>query len=95
MFWAVPDVINGCLEFIAIGFILASCVKLHRDKQVRGVSLVHITFYVSWAYWNLYFYPSVGAWLSFYGGIGVVIVNTVWLGMMVYYLRKEKNADTN
>jgi hypothetical protein len=80
------------LELVAGFFIAASCVRLYRDKKVRGVSVVHMAFYTVWGFWNLYFYPVIGAWLSFYGGIGVVITNTVWLFMMLYYMRKEKHG---
>lgn len=89
----VPDIINGALELVAGFFISVSCVRLYQDKKVRGVSMIHIAFYGMWGFWNLYFYPAVGAWLSFYGGIGVVTTNSIWLVMMAYYVRKERNAN--
>jgi len=31
-----------------------------------------------------------GQTLSFYGGIFIVTVNTIWVSQMIYYTRKEK-----
>ena len=86
---AVPDLINGSYEALG-GFMIAfSIVRLHRDKIVRGVSWVPVAFYASWGYWNLFYYPHLGQWVSFFGGVGVVAVNTVWLTQMIYYIRRE------
>lgn len=79
------DLINGLFETFAPFFIIPSIVKLHRDKRVQGISLVHVLFFYAWNYWNLYYYPSLNQWLSFYGGIGIIAVNTVWIGQMIYW----------
>lgn len=83
-----PDIINGLFEVFGGVFITMSIIKLHRDKQVAGVNWLMIAFFAAWGYWNLYFYPSLGQWWSFWGGIGVVITNTIYLGMLIYYSRR-------
>lgn len=85
-----PDIINGIFELTGGFFILKSILKLNEDKKVRGVHWIHAAFFAFWGYWNLYYYPYLEQWISFIGGIGVVTANTVWLGQMVYYLKKEK-----
>ncbi len=83
MDWA--DMINGTLELVGGLFILLSVVKLHRDKKIMGVSWVHAGFFAGWGYWNLFYYPHLDQWVSFIGGVFIVVTNTVWLGQMLYY----------
>jgi hypothetical protein len=82
-----PDIINGSFEALGGFFILLSVLKLHRAKCVSGVSYVHVAFFSAWGYWNLYFYPHLDQWLSFWGGLFLVATNTWWLGQIVYYNR--------
>lgn len=86
--WA--DAVNACFEALAGLFIGLSVLRLHRDKLVRGVSPVAVGFFALWGCWNLYYYPSLGQWSSFAGGVLVVIANTVWVAQIVYYLLREK-----
>jgi uncharacterized membrane protein YfcA len=80
-----PDLINGIFESIGGFFIALSVIKLYREKVVRGVSAIHVAFFTSWGFWNLYFYPVIDQWFSFWGGLLLVGVNAVWLGQMFYY----------
>lgn len=84
----MADAVNGLYESLGGLFIAFSIWRLWHDKQCKGISLVHVLFFWSWGFWNLYFYPAVGAWYSFYGGIGIVIVQSIWLAMILYYRRK-------
>lgn len=84
------DTVNGIFESCGAFFILQSVIKLHRDKVVRGVSWIHSSFFAAWGYWNLYYYPSLDQWFSFWGGIGIVTTNTIWLMQIVYYEHKEQ-----
>ncbi len=86
--WA--DMINGTLEFAGGLFILLSVVKLHRDKIVRGVSLVHASFFSVWGYWNLFYYPHLDQWMSFAGGVFIVATNTVWIIQLLYWTDVER-----
>jgi hypothetical protein len=82
-----PDLINGLFE-LAGGFaLLANVLRLHRDKELKGVHWAPTLFFTSWGLWNLYFYPAVGAWFSFAGGLVIVVINTIWLAQIAYYSR--------
>ena len=84
------DLVNGLYEFMGAPFICLSIVKLYKEKKVRGISWVHAGFFASWGYWNLYYYPHLNQWCSFIGGVFIVITNTIWLGQLIYYTKKEK-----
>jgi len=86
----IPDLINGSFEFLA-GFLLWNNVRMIlRDKKIRGISIVPTLFFALWGFWNLYYYPHLGQILSFLGGIFVVIPNTIWVGLAIYFTLKNK-----
>src|SRR5206468_3186038 len=75
--------INGVLcEFIGSCALLKNAIQLYKDKMVRGYHWNATAFSMLWGYWNIIYYPSVGDWWSFTGGLFVVSVNTFWLGQM-------------
>jgi hypothetical protein len=85
-----PDLINGAFEAFGGFMLILSILRLHRDKTVRGVSPIATTFFSAWGLWNLYYYPHLDQWLSFWGGAFLVTANIVWLCQMGYYIRKER-----
>lgn len=89
---SLPDLVNGCFEASGGWFIYQSIKKLYRDKSVRGVSWKHVAFFSTWGYWNLFYYPHLDQWLSFAGGVGIVITNTIWLLQIAYYLGLENKT---
>lgn len=84
-----PDLINGILEGVGGFFIALSVRKLHRAKVVSGVSAIHVAFFSAWGFWNLFYYPHLDQWVSFWGGVLLVAVNCVWLGQIFYYWQPE------
>ena len=85
-----PDMVNGLYELCGGFFVLLHCIKLCRDKQVQGVSVVATIFFATWGGWNLYYYPHRGQWASFAGGCNIVTMNILWIGLMWYYIKREK-----
>lgn len=83
------DLINGCFESLGSLFILCSIVKLHRDKAVRGVSWITLTFFLTWGLWNLWYYPHLGQTFSFTGGCLIVLANGVYCAQLLYYGRRK------
>ncbi|MDA8095298.1 MAG: hypothetical protein M0T84_15600 [Betaproteobacteria bacterium] len=81
----MPDLINGAFESLAGLMVLNHCRVLYAHKETRGVSVASTGFFVSWGFWNLYYYPSLRQPMSFYGGLVVVCANALYLGMMVVY----------
>jgi hypothetical protein len=41
----IADMINAAFETLGAPFIALSIIKLHREKQVRGISWVHASFF--------------------------------------------------
>lgn len=85
-----PDLINGLFELFGGVFILNHCRALYRDKKLKGVSIISTIFFAAWGFWNLFYYPHLDQWISFAGGLLIVSANTLWIGMMLYYARKER-----
>ena len=54
-------------------------------REVRGVSAWMVVFMLAWGLWNLYYYPSLGQWGSFFGGLSVAAANITWIALIFYY----------
>jgi len=87
-----PDLINGCFELFSALLLLLNIRIILKDKTVKGVSLIPAGFFLSWSVWNIYYYSHLDQWFSFYGGIILLVVNTTWMGLALYYRRKERNG---
>lgn len=85
------DLINGAFEFTAGLMTWLNVRQIIKDKKVRGYNLKVFMFFTLWGYWNLYYYPSLNQWWSFYGGISIMLANTIWLMLAIYYKRSESN----
>ena len=83
----IPDFINGSFEVIGGGVIFLNCWKLYKDKVVKGVVWQLTIFFMAWGLWNLYYYPYLHQWISFVGGLLMVIANTLWIGQVIWYLK--------
>lgn len=77
--------INGAIEFGGSVFLLKNVFQMAKDKMLRGYHWHATVFFMTWGFWNIYYYPSVGDWYSFTGGLFIVSVNTFWLGQVWYY----------
>jgi hypothetical protein len=80
-----PDTINAIFEGGGALLLLANIRRLYRDKRLAGVSLIPTVWWNLWGFWNVYFYHAIGTVLSFYAGIGVLVANTVWVALALYY----------
>ena len=83
------DLVNGLFELLGAAVLWANVVRVRKDKHVKGMNPWTTVFFSAWGFWNLYYYPSLDQWLSFYGGIAIVAVNTIWLGHVVYYYYRQ------
>lgn len=88
-----PDIVNGSLQVGGGFFVLASIARLNKDRQVRGVSWLHVMYFTAWGYWNLFYYPHLDQWVSFAGGLLLVAANTAWLVQLVYWSWFEDQRD--
>jgi len=87
------DLINGIFEIFGGVFLMLNCFKLYKDKRVQGVSISVTVFFTAWGFWNLFYYPSLDQWASFFGGVLLVAANSVWVSMAIYYGIKKKQHE--
>lgn len=85
------DLVNSLFETLGGFFVILSIVKLHKEKSVRGYHWATVFFFTAWGFWNVYYYPHLGQWLSFLGGLFIASMNAILLSQMLYYTHKEKN----
>jgi hypothetical protein len=75
----MPDLINGLFEAFGGFSVWLNVRAILRDRKSRGVSKIACGFFTAWGFWNLFYYPHLGQWLSFAGGVIIVVGNTVWI----------------
>lgn len=80
-----PDVINAGFETFAAIVSLLNIKQILKDKVVRGISIWPTVGFTSWGLFNLYYYPHLEQWWSATAAIGMVLVNTTWLGLVWRY----------
>lgn len=81
----IPDGINGAFEILGSILIWINVLVIYKAKGYKGVSIVPMAFFTLWGMWNLYYYPHLGQWLSFYGGVSIVIANGAYVWLMYKY----------
>jgi len=81
----IADLINGGFEIFGGAAMALNVLKLYKDKKTRGVNWSTQVFFTSWGFWNLYYYPSLGQWVSFLGGLSLVIANAFYIALMWRY----------
>jgi len=80
-----PDIVNSGFLLTAGFFILFSVVKLYKEKEVRGVSLIHAGFFSVYGFWHICFFSLLEQWWSIIGGVFSTTINTVWVILLIYY----------
>lgn len=83
------DIINGLIELVGAGFTWRNAWELWKARELRGVYWPTSLFFTIWGAWNLYYYPSLGQWFSFYAGILLAMGNLAWVVMAVHLKLKE------
>lgn len=87
------DSANAFIELLG-GFVLLLNVKrILKDKLVRGMDWRVMAFFTLWGLWNLYYYPQLDQWWSTAAAGWTAAINAVYLGLMIYYIRREKHGN--
>jgi len=86
----IIDYINGGFELASGLFTLNHCRVLLKDKAVAGVSAVSVAFFTIWGFWNMYYYPCLDQWASFFGGLFIVAANMIYISMIMHYRKLAK-----
>ena len=84
------DFANAFFEAGGSIFILNHARVLYNQKLVRGMSLLSVFFFSCWGVFNIFYYSHLNQQFSWYAGIAVLVANTIYLSMIIYYKRKEK-----
>lgn len=79
------DAVNGAFEGLAGFVVLVNCRRVMIDRKVAGVSAYPTAFFLAWGVWNLYYYPHLDQIWSFWGGVGVVVSNLLYVVLLVRY----------
>lgn len=88
---SLPDVINGLFEGVGGFMMLLDCARLMWEKAIAGVNWQVRAFFLAWGVWNLFYYPNLGQWFSFGGGLLIVIANAIWVALAIHYTRKDRD----
>ena len=83
------DLVNGLFELLGAVVLWFNVIRVRKDKHVKGMNPWTTVFYSGWGFWNMYYYPALDQWLSFFGGLAIVTVNTIWLGHVFYYHKQQ------
>lgn len=74
-----PDAINALFELVGSFMTWRNFVQLRRDRTVAGVYWPVTVFFSVWGLWNLWYYPALDQWLSFFAGIVLCAGNIAWV----------------
>lgn len=86
----VADLVNGVFEAAGGLMCWLNVQKIMKDKSVVGVYWPVQAFFSAWGIWNLYYYPALGQWASFWGGVFLVAGNSTWTFLAAHYAAKER-----
>ena len=91
------DFINALFEFGAALFIFNHCRVVLKDRSVAGVSILSTFVFFLWGLWNMYYYPSLNQYASFYAGLFIVVANACWVFLLLKYRKRhvKKKSDPN
>lgn len=84
-----PDLINGSFELVGAYFTWRNWMQLRQDRTIAGVYWPTTAFFAAWGLWNLVYYPALGQWASFIGGMVLVAGNVAWVALAMHLQRGE------
>lgn len=88
------DAINGCFEFLGALFTWRNFLQLRRDRMTKGVYWPTTAFFSAWGLWNCaWYYPSLGQWCSFAGGLLLVAGNVCWVAWAAALSRNKAAGE--
>lgn len=88
----IQDTVNGAFESMGGWFIVLNILQILKDRTVKGIHWGTQVFFTSWGIWNVYYYPHLGQWVSFVGGVFLCLSNLVWLTLYIrIYVKSDKS----
>lgn len=91
------DLVNGLFEAGGAYCTWRNAWQLHKDREIKGVYWPLTAFFTAWGVWNLWYYPALGQWFSFYAGIVLVTGNLLWVAQIIWFhgARPCPNCECN
>jgi hypothetical protein len=83
-----PDLTQAAFEAGSACFQVMNVRAIRKHKTVKGVHWTPTAFFTAWGIYNLWFYAVIGLPLAWWAGLGITLVNMVWLGHAIYYSRR-------
>jgi hypothetical protein len=84
-----PDLINGVFEAVGSIALWGNVWAIIKDKQVKGARWQFAVFFTGWGFWNLFYYPHLNQWLSFWGGVSMALANVMWVSLAIWYCQHD------
>lgn len=75
------DLINAAFELVGAVIVWLNVLKLYRDREIKGIYWPTFAFFASWGLWNLFYYPSLEQWFSFFAGVVLTAGNIAWIAV--------------
>lgn len=85
------DQINSFFISVASIFYFLNLLKLYKDKDVKGISILSIIFFSTWNFWTLYFFWDTEYSLTKNAYIAVAASNILYLSLLFYYKVLDKD----
>lgn len=83
------DLINATFEIVGALLTWMNVRQVARDKGHMGIYLPAIGTFALWGVWNLFYYYHLAQFWSWLATFVMVAANFSWVGLMLYYGRKE------
>ena len=83
------DLANAGFEGFGALFTLNHARVLINHKVVRGVSALSVMFFLCWGIFNIFYYHQLDQMFSWAAGIAMTCANAFYVGLLIYYKRKE------
>lgn len=87
----LPDMINGAFEASAGAFSILNVIAIRKSRSIAGVHWLPTCVFSAWGVFNLYYYPHLGQWFSFVGGLSIASINMTWLAHVWYYATRGRH----
>jgi|HubBroStandDraft_2_1064218.scaffolds.fasta_scaffold317788_2 hypothetical protein len=79
------DCINAVFEFGAGIIQLFSIFAALKYKQVKGLSIIPLIFFLIWGFWLLYYYRFLTQTVSGYAAVCIVVFNLIYFFLIIKY----------
>jgi len=87
------DLINGIFELGGAFFLMINVKMIRQDKILKGVHWAPTIWFGLWGIFNIFYYSHLDQFLSWIGGLAIVVVNIVWIGHIFYYWNQRRLAN--